>query len=201
MVEEKKDKEIIKRQPHLLIIIPVIIIIVSAMFYVVFFNEASEEGVTAMEGLDIAKPIAYDWNNQSELLCVNTITGDMEGKAVVKWRYIFADINQSQELSVYVFPDGSTEFENCLSYLEGTIINWTIDSDEAINISKEIDEIDYFLTKYADERHIEHVNLQLYVDEDVLTWHVEWSVLIDDNNFWATVHVDATTGEVLYVKV
>lgn len=80
------------------------------------------------------------------------------------------------------------------------ILNWTLDSDEAMEVAKENPKISEFLNEYEDaEIDLMHLDMVEDYSKDDAVWVIKWrSGGLSPK--WAEIVINAHTGEVLHVE-
>jgi len=134
----------------------IIIVIIIGLLITGCVNNNNTNNVkrfSAMDGLSIANNIAQEWRNASTLYRVATSeTIDKYGKAT-KWLYECQNKSETgcltSELDVTVSSDFSYRtYESNSTYIFEPIQNWTIDSDNAVIISRSDKRVDQFFKMY-----------------------------------------------------
>jgi len=185
------------------LVVLVIVVLVGAYQY-----RSIEESkwITAMEGKDLADALASNWSKNATLIGVRLASGYEKNGCSKAWFYDY--VNSSSiitgtadiiEIMVYynktAFVTGyfkqNTTYETIYP-----IRNWSIDSDEAYEIARNNDEIRRFLSNdpavYV---------FSLHGSDSSPKWFIEWTYDAGfDNPRWASITIDATTGEVLHVE-
>ena len=190
----------------ILAIIFVLIIFSLCIFYFKGISD-NEKGITALQGEDIADNIAKEWNQNATLAHVSRGTYEMyDGGKFESWYYVFfvnfTYPSSEKGLSIRVFSDGRVETSEMeTAYEDYPLKNWTIDSDEAYSIAMKNEKMTEYMNRYGDAT----------VDSFYLTMpsenspHPVWNIYFmaggaDLSPHNANISIDATTGEVIYVK-
>jgi len=128
-----------------------IIILFSTLSYL-FIRMEYNEGFTAIEGLEIANKVAYEWNSSSVLVSIHSKHLIINGKSQI-WRYSYSNNfekdNNFTHVHIYVYSNERFEImpEFEFSYIPD-IKNLNIDSDEALDIIYTDQKFKQFNEKY-----------------------------------------------------
>jgi hypothetical protein len=187
-------------------VIGVVVIVVLAG-WVVLVNKSEPEGITAIEGLSAANNFANNWHEDAVLESVIMLTDkdQVNGSTSKGWYYTYYSpsnivnytFNYSiyETIQVYVFSNETIISEAISGGGVLSITNWTIDSDDAYDIALNKQEISMFLSTYS--AHIDSFSLANI--DNRTTWSISW-VDWKYNPKWASIDIDANTGEVLSVE-
>ena len=173
-----------------------IIIVVTLLAVSIIKPVNTFEGITALEGYEIAEM----YSENGTLFHVQLPSVQIRDGLADGWKYSYGYYDNNGDIThnvaIYVFSNNTVLIRNSsgVGYPGGKITNWTIDSDEAYSIAMSDDRIKDF------EGTLRYMNLDYF--DDKLTWYISWgkSGFLDDPK-WANIEIDATTGEVLYVDV
>ena len=178
-------------------IVLTVTLVVAAGAYLVMREGEEPVGITAMEGVNKASEYINNTYGNGTLIHVQSMAFIEDGYSV-GWSYNYLifnnDTNEFQIIDVNVFNNGTiTPFYysgNGSSY--GVIKDWSIDSNEAYQISMNIAEIQDF---------------KLYImvltgGIDCPTWHIYYiHTEIMDNPRGADITINATSGEILNIEI
>ena len=195
-VEGNKSKAVIA-------VVVVFVIVFSAIGFFLFKGEASVEGITALDGYEIADEIAMDWNVNNSLESVRPagiLTDDGKFSA---WNYAFSvNINSTTQNSLIVVVNMTGDYTteeggpHQVTYYK-EISNWTIDSDKAYEIFLNNEEIASFMNNNAFISNFILMN----TSSGNSFWYIQSSDISDGTLRMANIEIDATIGEVLHVHV
>lgn len=133
------------------------------------------------------------------------INGD--GKASV-WHCSFSIVKNSTHLNYFyykVYGNKSLDLiEKEVRNISGgnPLKNWTLDSDEAMDVAKENPKISEYLNEY-DDAEVDHMQLDMWGEysKDDAVWIISWMYNAGlDNPKNARAIINAHTGEVLYAE-
>jgi len=202
-------------------IIVIIILLLTTLSGCIEINSDEEkETMPALQAYEIAEEIAKEWYDDSVLVLVG-LGGYSDGRGGAhRWSFryyspstliIEDNVSYYKRMYIYVYADNETETQTAYiakSSFSDPIGNWTIDSDEAVEIAKQIPEIESYLDEYS--RASLGMTLKMWErlpdgrenpNQDSATWSIGWS---DSGGIFgdpahARVFINANTGEVLYV--
>lgn len=176
-----------------IIIASIIIIIIVIASIGIYLMKDGASGITALEGLESA----IQHSNNGTLIYVQPAYGQFYEGTANGWVYYFSyDNSNVSNREVSVYRNGTIAFKNSTisGNLTGEIESWVIDSDEAYEISLANSQIRDFKGDFAD--------IILHNSDNGPLWAIRWSNYgLFDNPSWASIEIDATTGEILYVHV
>ena len=162
-------------------------------------NNEDNSGISAFEGKEIADPIALEWNENATLF---EIRGHHKNKGLSDYwfyGYIYPNISENDTgFSICVFNDNSFRSRDCEILIEKKpICNFSIDSTDAYDVAILNEKIKAYLAKYKG-----HINHFVLWNIDNIHWRIEWEIDATGNEDYkrAEIHIDANTGEVLYVE-
>ena len=205
-----------RRDEIILIIITTMImtlLLISISWAILKENGTEIEIITAIEGRTFADDVAKKWHDDALLVDVGSMgMSDSSGRAS-KWSYkyislsttiIDENITKYERAYVYVMSNGTITVKTAFRVKDEIgepILNWTIDSDQAVEIAKENSEIKEYLSKYSKAQ----LGLNLRM-EDEYPNNAIWSIGWADQGWFDDPHnahivIDAHTGEVLEVEV
>ena len=168
----------------------------------------TDNGITAMEGKEITDRIAYNWTPDAKLIGIHK--GDemvSPGKCLMWFFYYYNSSNQSLpyhyiKIEMYSNGDAISIVLNNWWFTNKSkpIENWTIDSEDAYNIAINNNEIKKWL-EINDKAKVEGFHLVNSYDNYT---NPRWVIQIDNyekgnDGIFATIDIDAITGEVLEV--
>jgi len=190
-----------KKTKILICCIVVVMIVVSAI--VVFFvTQKQPSYITAKEGFEKAEPIAKKWNNASVLRGLRS--GVFQDGRSEGWLYEFiAPFSEGiiGALSVEIYFNGNVKtyeyrgqgnFTPRLNFVP----NWTLDSDEAMELAKKNQTIAEYLSKCSEA----YASMDLSANETYsCVWWIEFDYpfRITEGSYHATISIDGHTGKVL----
>jgi len=191
---------------YILVALVVIVIVTASIgFYLIKDGASDIQPVSALDKIDFANQIATDWKSDSILYAVCMQEQNNNGE-ITAWRYEYYSpstaniVNNNHTIytcgKVYLFSNGTHIIKSFNSSNIYPIDNWTIDSDDAYDIAMENSEITSFL-------HHEPCPFLFQLSNDSVRsiWQIEWCYDAGfDDPKWAEIHIDANTGEVLYVE-
>jgi len=202
----------------MLIVVGIIISAVGCGFAVWWIIHVSSQTasyssyITAKTAFERAREIAIKWNSTAQLDIevtpigspANTSDGRCEG-----WHFIFSALISPTMygilyISVYgngrVYTYSDTANITSYSWVSSPIYNWTIDSDEALQIATHNDTIQQFLSNIPEAK-IEIMELSMMPKlSDNAVWHINWFFSgILDSPCVAEIMIDAWTGKILRV--
>lgn len=194
--------------PRILLYLGVIgvVVIVVLAGWVVLVNKPGPEGITAIEGREIADQIALNWSENATLIRVSQGEESQEGRCF-SWFYTYSDSpvinNNTLEIGITVNTNSQTTVteEGNISQFEllngvSIISKWVFDSNEAYEIAIDNSEIASFMNHNPKTDGFFLVN-----ETGNPTWFIDWTYDAGfDNPKWANIQIDANTGEVLYVE-
>ena len=193
------------KKTRILICCIVVVIIVVSAIVVFFVTQKQPSYITAKEGFEKAEPIAKKWNNASNLCIVYPRYISQDGKSE-QWVYIFeAPFSKGirGELTIKIYSNGNVNTEE---YYGGNFIpglnfvpNWTIDSDEAMEIAKKNKTIAEYLSKCPQAG----IDMCLRPDETYsCVWWIkfDYPVPVGEGSYYAEIRIDGHTGKVLSAK-
>ena len=192
-------------------IIVIGILLVSTILYIALDNSHSS-GITAMEGRAVAEIIAKAWHNDALLSQIGGIDNENQVGNTNGWVFTYYspsteqvedNMTKYERAHIVVYANNTTVCSYAIRYsgeIGQSIDNWTIDSPDAYQIVENNSQISSFLDKYRNSD-VEYT-LQIrnsYPDRPV--WFIIFLDMgIMDNPHSAEIHIDANTGEVLYVR-
>jgi len=167
--------------------------------------------ITAKTAFERAREIAIKWNSTAQLDIevtpigspANTSDGRCEG-----WHFIFSALISSTmygilDISVYgngrVYTYSDTANITSYSWVSSPIYNWTIDSDEAMEIAKKNKTIAEYLSKCPQAS----IDMCLRPDETYsCVWWIkfDYPVPVGEGSYYAEIRIDGHTGKVLSAK-
>ena len=183
-------------------VVVVLVIVFAAIGFYLIYSGAS--GITALEGYVIAQEAVeeiYDTSNYTLSFVVSW--GELKNNGYSDgWDYyiFISKSNQYVSFQIRVYSDETYEhfgpgYSNSQPY--SIIHNWNIDSSEAIDIAISNNEVAFFVHGSSN---LDLFQLSNFTGKPM--WKIEW---VDwgfmDDPHWAVIHIDATTGEVIYVDV
>ena len=199
-----------KRTSLILISLAVVSIIIIASLIIIILDSSELDVITALEGRDIAEPIALSWHDDAVLEHIVMTDKNINGKSN-SWRYRFYspssanttnNYTQYDVLSVSTYSNGTLDsYTSITGIIQGNITNWTIDSDEAYEIAKNNRMIANWLSKYQPSFRIDLWGDGIYGSNSVWDFYFDDMSLasVFENYHRAEIHIDAHTGEVLFV--
>ena len=163
-------------------------------------NDVNNKGMSAFEGKKIADPIALNW---CENIVLFEIRGHYRNGYAEYWFYDYmnSSLNSSlntEMITIKVFEDKSYY----VSYFKQAnerrpILVFKIDSPNASDIALSNEKIERYLSKYNAD--IEDFDLRNI--DGTTYWKIFWDYDPGGENYKrAEIHIDANSGEVLYVK-
>ena len=176
-----------------IIIASVIVIIIVIASIGIYLIGGGASGITAMEGREIAEQLALNWSDNATLVHV---TGNPQQAFAFRYWDLTNNAINCLEVTVYTDKTAETRLTRCL-HDEYPISNWTIDSDDAYKTAMDNEEIKSFMQHNPT---LDSFSLASPISSNGSIWYIYWAYNagIDDPK-WAQIHIDATTGEVLYV--
>ena len=205
-----------KKQKDQLILVTIIIGMAIGMILALFLVaslfelfEPDEEGMTAMEGMEIADDYAKNWSSNARFSSASG--GVYDNGESSRWSYsYFADIDGNlSHMYIQVYRNGTIEesvFSPSGLSNKTTLINWEIDSPEAMEIALNNESISTFAEKYGCESVVMSLRMidtsdHVWKDSPDPIWEITWSDMgwFDDPRY-AHIHINATTGEIIHVK-
>jgi len=183
----------------LIVIVTIVIVILMGTY--VLMKQIFPQKISAKEGEGLAHKIASEWHTNITLVFVQDVAQvDKDGRS--EWwmyKYLWLDDGSSCiEVSVSATREVKTRFTKY--YREPPIINWTIDSTDAMNIAKHNSHIRAFLSEYRDAI-IESMFLAHSHIDNKSIWSIYFhSSGMFDNPHNARIIIDAHTGEILEVE-
>ena len=200
-VAEEWPVEGAKTKYILVALVVIVIVTASVGYYLIKDGEVGVDGITAMEGLDIANPLAKNWNT-SAVLIVASKGSNMNGNGEFQlWYYLYTNTqnftNTPQCLEIQVFSNGSYKLRYDAGIGDKRPINsYIIDSDKAYDIATAQSELKTF---FIHNPMLDHMSLSN--SSGTPSWYIDWAYDAGfDNPKWAEIQIDANTGEVLYVE-
>ncbi|MFW6142026.1 MAG: PepSY domain-containing protein [Candidatus Saliniplasma sp.] len=202
------------------IIVIMILLLTSLSGCIEINSDKEKETMTALQAYNIAKEIANEQYDDSILVLVG-LGGYSDGKGgAYRWSFrcyspstliIEDNVSYYQRMYIYVYADDNTENQTryiTKSSFSNPIENWTIDSDEAVEIAKQEPQIESYLDEYPGASL--GMTLKMWEklpdgrenpNQSSATWSIGWS---DSGGYFgdpahARVFINANTGEVLYV--
>ncbi|MFW6142024.1 MAG: hypothetical protein ACOC53_05635 [Candidatus Saliniplasma sp.] len=163
------------------------------------------EGLTALEGIDLAEEVASNWSENAVLVYVGKSGSMVSGGVYSRWGYRYAASsnvsNSVEQIGIAVNADMTytiREFEGTLHH--HPIYNWNIDSDEAYETAKDNDQIQEFFSKY-ERTDVERFTLFGGEGDSDPTWKIHWSYSggIFGDPVHAEIRINARTSEVIEV--
>jgi len=178
---------------YILVALVAAIIVVASIGLVLMTNES--QGITALEGNEIANSLAKEWNESAELVYVMGMGEKYSDGRCEKWGYTYTnnnpDMNLSKGFALTICANGSIYSGELEHPPSPSIINdWIIDSDTAVEIAMSDSSIRDFMRTYYSE----------YLEYFTLTaggWRIiwnDWGFMDDPHNI--AVRIDATSGEI-----
>ena len=181
-------------------------------------SEKKTDMITALDGKNIADTVADKWNMEAILIRVtSTVIGnglDDKGESN-SWFYIYIVVKEKEddtsicdELRVEINSKGeneqSTSSMNYNDIKVQPVVDWTIDSDEAIRIAKEDRNVKEFLEVYPDS--IFGMSIESDTSEELnefgKVWIIHWYVIEGDyDTLSAKIWIDYTTGDVIFSEI
>lgn len=192
-MDESKNKII------LISLITIFIVIASLGVYLV---EDGVNGITALEGKEIADELAHEWSQDAILYAIN------EGSLMVGegyfqiWGYYYFDspnvTTATECLGITVESNGDTFiFHNSTIDKTIPISDISLDSDDAYDIAKNNLEIDTYLESNPS---VELFSLDS--STGIPIWTIEFvEASLVDHARWALIQIDANTGEIIFIEV
>ena len=189
-----------KRAQLLLVAISVFIILFGAFYF--YISTENIHTITALDAKKMADDRALELDKNLKVYYVVGIgkyseTGECEG-----WMFDYrSDSNGSGRVVIKVWWNGSIEsYEDDFSTVASFITNWTIDSTEAVEIAKSVEDVNTYLSTYGNAQ-IERIAI---VGENNRTngcminiqW-IDWGLWDDPHSI--RIWIDATNGEVIDV--
>ena len=178
-------------------------------------SENKTDMITALEGKKVADIVADKWNVEAILIRVtSTVIGnDLDDKGESNsWFYIYIvvkekedDINICDELRVEINSKGEKEESTSSGNYNGDeiqlLVDWTIDSDDAIRIAKEDQNVKEFLEVYPDS--IFGMSIESDTSEELneygKVWIIHWYVIEGNyDTLSAKIWIDYTSGDVIF---
>ncbi len=170
----------------------------------VLISAPLNERMTAMEGLDISNEIAEEWDSTSILVAVadgEDFNVNENGKSDVWW-YVYSndpsDNHNSTNFIVKMHSDNSYTTEILMTDnmpFNHEIEEWTIDSDEALEIAWTEPNFIEFREEYG----VGEISMGLYYNNS--EERAEWEITILEDKSWIDYEflfrIDAKTGEIL----
>ena len=191
---------------YILVALVVIVIVAASIgFYLIKDGAINTQSVSAFDKIDSANQIAINWKNDSVLYAICMQEQNNNGE-ITAWRYeyfspssaIIVNINHTIYTccKVYLFSNGTNKINSFNSSNIYPSDNLKIDSTDAYDIAMSNSEIEDFM------HHDPGLFLfQLSNDSIRSVWQIEWTYDAGfDDPKWAEIHIDANTGEVLYVE-
>lgn len=163
------------------------------------------DGITALEGLEVAEEVALNWSENAILIGVRKGGSIVSGGVYSSWSYSYAASDnvstQVEKFGVGVNADmtyNTREYEGTLRH--NPIYNWTIDSDEVYEIAMGNENIKEFLSKY-ERATVERFTLFGGEGGSDPIWKIHWSYSggIFGDPVHAEIRINARTGEVIEV--
>ncbi len=185
----------------------IVLLVLGGALYYQFAYVKEDEGITAMEGKEIADNIALNWSENATLIQIGTSLISESGKADT-WYVMYelptkiGTVGETKEFKV--FSNGTVKeiFSSSGKYWGKSLEeNWSIDSDKLISIATSNERMKEWLSNHHDAE-IEDfgIGINLEYSENpicVISW-MSWGLW--DNPQSARIIIDADTGEVLYVE-
>ena len=203
-MEESKKRIVV-------ISLAIVVIIVVASLGLYLYNgdsgEASLEGISAMEGKDMADEVAISWNSSAILTQVEnynyhvqpyeTIRLNSNGESIA-WTYVYSDNNPTKSLTIWyyviIYENGTYGSGEIQSHSYREITDWNIDSTEALEIASSYPPFQEWRDS-SGKPYLHSMGLIAYPEE------TRWNVFFMDSDGWVlgeySMWVDATTGEVI----
>ena len=205
------------RYIHIFVII--ILLLISLSGCIEINSDEEKETMTALQAYEIAEETAKEWYDDSVLILVG-LGGYSDGRGGAhRWsfryyspsNYIDHNDNATKYASayIYIYANNDTDIVEDFSIIyDKTITNWTIDSDEAVEIAKQEPQIESYLDGYPGAGL--GMSLKMWErlpdgrenpNQDSATWSIRWEHMggMFDDPAHARVFINANTGEVLYV--
>ena len=169
-------------------------------------NSKGNNGISALDGKQIADPIAINWSRNATLFEIRGHSPNNNGYADY-WFYVYVNssfiprINTSAiEIKTHNKNSYSTHIFETLEHQDNLppVGQFSIDSTEAYDIALSNEIIKRYLSKYD----AKNIRLELSNSSNIPQWRIEWKIDATGNEDYkrAEIHIDANTGEVLYVK-
>ena len=167
-------------------------------------SEATDNGITALEGKVIADETARGWNQDAVLVYVIKSSPIEDNGRCSQWRFKYWDgktKNETSCIKIEVSSTGSiiTRTTELYEENESPILNWSIDSDRAYELATTNSKIKRYLSNYLDEK-IDGFILFGSNNNQNPRWKIEWVSWGNDDPHWAHIYIDAHTGEILEVE-
>jgi len=182
----------------------IILLLISLMTSGCIEIKDDSEGITALEGLEVAEEVALNWSENAILIGVRKGGSIVSGGVYSSWSYSYAASDnvstRVEKFGVGINADmtyNTREYEGTLRH--NPIYNWNIDSDEAYETAKDNDEIQEFLSKY-ERATVERFTLFGGEGGSDPAWKIHWSSMrgfADPKH--AEIRINARTGEVIEV--
>ncbi len=188
-------------------VICIIVCSIIALSTISYFLGTQDENVNlvpASEYINQANFIAKEWNNSSKCVVIIGAETDNTGLATI-WRYSFvtsySNGSTSDGLDVIFYSKGNYSVNERSPPSQVPITNWTIDSNEAVDIALTNNSIAQYLLKYS-KASINKISFigDLNVTDGCIV-SIEWTDQgFIDNPHNARIWIDATSGKVIQVE-
>ena len=201
---------ILKRQPHLFLVLTVVVTIVSSMTFIVFAPQT--ERITAMEGYDIALPVAQNWSENVALYEIGQY-GDFNEGYDEEWVYSFINPESGiydndsygswmryNLLVVRVYSNLSHEIVyEATSIVEHYTQDWKIDSTEDYLIAL----TNTTFAGYVNLKSVEFSFMSLGYHYNHTCWKIGYGIQLseEDQPDLMNIYIDCETGEIIYLRI
>lgn len=206
------------KKSAMIVILVVVIVIVATIAYFFILNDASVEGITAMEARDIAERHALQWDSTAELGHVSAFENDtsigllnLSNDGICsQWRFHYVSSTTITNYSrlyykalIVTVVDGAAFIEeeymidvNTYSASNDSIQEWNIDSPEATTIAQS----NATAVQWLSESDYRLVKLKLIKDPRYQNpfWIITWLRPYTGESF--RVNIDGVTGEITEVS-
>lgn len=202
---------------HINVILIIILLLTTLSGCIEINPDEDIKTITALEGKEKADKIANEWNEDSILVLVGSVGKGDDSGGRTAWYYsyysrpstkVVDNVTKHQHVNIRVNSENEVSKEEFWSRKGEDITNWTVDSDQAVEIAKQEPEIESYLDEYDDaslgmtlKMWDNLPNGEKNPNQDSATWSIGWEDMggFDDPKH-ARVFVDAESGEVLYVE-
>lgn len=191
----------------------IMVIVISTVYYLCLPVNNIDAGITAMDGKLIVDTLAHEWCDNATLYHIRKASEMVDDGTFSKWIFIYCDSQNISSNTTYIeielCSNGSSRIidEDIIGLstppFSKPISNWTIDSDKAYEIAHSDEKIQSFFSNY--DPVVDSFSLRIDMDTQKTIWSIYWddtsSASSFENYHRASIEIDATTGEVIYVEV